>query len=246
MHKYRIFQVDSFSNVKFKGNPAGVVLNADGLSDSEMQYIARELNNSETAFILTPNSNDHDLWIRFFTPTVEVPSCGHATIAAHYVNAVENNFDSCTVMQKIGIGILPVEIKKIGIDYKIYMTQGKIEFADIENSVHINTLLDAIGVKEADIDPNCPIQIVSTGHSKVVIGIKSKKLLNSINPDLAALKELSSKMGTIQNGSRYLILLTLVESEVEILLLLRMKVMFSSIRSGQGNLATEYSSALAC
>lgn len=80
--KYRIYQVDSFTRKKFSGNPAGVVLDADGLSEAQMQAIARELNNSETAFVLAPEADDHDVRVRFFTPTTEVPSCGHATIAA--------------------------------------------------------------------------------------------------------------------------------------------------------------------
>lgn len=194
MKKYKIFQVDSFTAEKFRGNPAGVVLNADGLTDTEMQGIAGELNNSETAFILSPDADDHDLWIRFFTPTVEVPSCGHATIAAHYVNAVENNLNSCTLLQKIGIGILPVEVEKTDKNYKIYMTQGKIEFIDTFYGEKLKTILDALRIREDNIDGNCPIQIVSTGHSKVIIGIKSKEVLNSLNPDLAALKELSKKI----------------------------------------------------
>ncbi|WP_331463166.1 PhzF family phenazine biosynthesis isomerase [Konateibacter massiliensis] len=85
MKKYRVYQVDSFTRQRFHGNPAGVVSNADGLTEDQMQRIARELNNSETAFIFSPNSDDHDVEVRFFTPTTEVPLCGHATIAAHYV-----------------------------------------------------------------------------------------------------------------------------------------------------------------
>ena len=73
--KYRVYQVDSFTKELFKGNPAGVVANADGLTVEQMQNIARELNNSETAFILNPTGSDHDVWIRFFTPYVEVPIC---------------------------------------------------------------------------------------------------------------------------------------------------------------------------
>jgi PhzF family phenazine biosynthesis protein len=79
---YKAFQDDVFTREKFAGNPAGVILNADGLTDFEMQKIARELNNSETAFVFSPHSGDHDAWVRFFTPTCEVPSCGHATVAA--------------------------------------------------------------------------------------------------------------------------------------------------------------------
>ena len=65
---------------------------------------------------------------RWGTPQTEVPVCGHATIAAHYVRAMENKLDSSTVIQKIGIGILPVEIIKEGNDYSVIMTQGRIEF----------------------------------------------------------------------------------------------------------------------
>ncbi|WP_330569038.1 PhzF family phenazine biosynthesis isomerase, partial [Clostridioides difficile] len=90
--------------------------NADGLSESQMQKIARELNNSETAFIFNNLAKNHqenyDVHIRFFTLTNEVPICGHATIAAHYVRAVENQFNNKTVFQKTSAGILPVDIIK--------------------------------------------------------------------------------------------------------------------------------------
>lgn len=66
--KYRLFQIDAFTRDKFSGNPAGVITNADGLTDCEMQKIARELNNSETAFILSSKGNDHDVHIRFLRP----------------------------------------------------------------------------------------------------------------------------------------------------------------------------------
>ena len=54
--KYNLYQIDSFTKEKLTGNPAGVITNADGLTDSEMQKIARELNNSETAFIISSDS----------------------------------------------------------------------------------------------------------------------------------------------------------------------------------------------
>ena len=66
-----IFQVDAFTPIRFAGNPAGVVLNADGLADAEMLAIARELNNADTAFVLQPNATDHDIRVRFFTPRSE-------------------------------------------------------------------------------------------------------------------------------------------------------------------------------
>lgn len=92
MKKYFLYQVDSFTREKFRGNPAGVISNAEGLDENQMQKIARELNNSETAFVFQSNDKNYDVHVRFFTPTSEVPICGHATIAAHYIRAVEKKF----------------------------------------------------------------------------------------------------------------------------------------------------------
>jgi len=116
--KYNLYQIDSFTKEKLTGNPAGVITNADGLTDYEMQKIARELNNSETAFIFSSNSNEYDVHIRFFTPTNEVPICGHATIAAHYARAIENGLSTSRVYHKTGAGILPVDIVEENEDYK--------------------------------------------------------------------------------------------------------------------------------
>ena len=195
MRILRIYQVDSFTTEKFKGNPAGVVLNADGLSDQEMLNIARELNNSETAFILSPDGADHELRIRYFTPKTEVPVCGHATIAAHYVRAIENKLNSSTVIHKIGIGILPVEIIKEGNDYSIIMTQGRIEFDPPLGRQERENIVKALDLKENDLDQRCPIQIVSTGHSKVMIGIKTRSKLNALSPDMLVLTKISKAIG---------------------------------------------------
>ena len=77
--KLEIFQIDSFTDVPFKGNPAGVTF-GDGLSSNEKQLIAREMNLSETAFISKSKIADYKL--QWFTPTSEVKICGHATIAS--------------------------------------------------------------------------------------------------------------------------------------------------------------------
>lgn len=75
--------VDVFTRSPFQGNPAGVVLDASGLSDEQMQGIAAEVNLSETAFVLPADSHhEGDLRLRWFTPSREVDMCGHATIAA--------------------------------------------------------------------------------------------------------------------------------------------------------------------
>jgi PhzF family phenazine biosynthesis protein len=191
---YRLYQVDSFSTEKFAGNPAGVIPNADGLTDIEMQKIARELNNSETAFVFSPDAGDHDVHVRFFTPNKEVPTCGHATIAAHYVRALEKGLGTTRVLQKTGAGILPVDIIRDQDDYRIIMTQAKIEFGAMIDGENRKILLSALTITEEDL-LNCPIQIVSTGHSKVMIGIRDSKILNGIKPDHSSLAKLSGVIG---------------------------------------------------
>lgn len=195
MPNYRLYQIDAFTKNIFEGNPAGVVPDADGLTDYQMQAIARELNNAETAFILSPTSADHDVRIRFFTPAMEVPSCGHATISAHYVRAIENSLPSCIVQQAIGIGILPVEIIREESDYRIIMTQGRVEILPPVTAKNRNDILCALNLSDHDLDDRCPVQIVSTGHSKVMIGIKSRQTLNTLSPDLTRLTQISKTIG---------------------------------------------------
>jgi PhzF family phenazine biosynthesis protein len=105
MKEVIVHQIDSFTKEKFKGNPAGVVLNAEHLTADEMQLIARELNNSETAFVFRPEQNENfDYHVRYFTPTTEVPICGHATIGALYAKAIEDQLDSCTITIHTQVG----------------------------------------------------------------------------------------------------------------------------------------------
>lgn len=195
MKKFNLYQIDSFTKEKLTGNPAGVITNADGLTSNEMQKIARELNNSETAFILSSDNSMYDVHVRFFTPTNEVPICGHATIAAHYARAIENKLESCRVYQKTGAGILPVDIIKEQSDYRIIMTQGKIEFGDIIDGIHKDSLVSYLNISDNDLLENYPIQIVSTGHSKVMLGIKSIECLNTLQPNFNGLANLSSIIG---------------------------------------------------
>ena len=194
MKKLITYQIDSFTKEKFKGNPAGVVVNADGLNDYQMQQIARELNNSETAFLFHSDSADCDGVIRYFTPNTEVPICGHATIAAMYAKAIEEKLDSCILRFKTKIGILPFEIIKENEDYQILMTQGNFELSDIFDTTITQKMITALGLQKSDLDERCPIQIASTGHSKVMIGIKSREKLNTLSPSYNDLAQLSKEI----------------------------------------------------
>lgn len=194
MKIFKIYQIDAFTKERFSGNPAGVVVNADGLNEAQMQQIARELNNSETAFLFSPEDNDSDGSIRYFTPTAEVPICGHATIAAMYAKAIEYNLNSCILKFKTKVGTLPFEIIKENGDYQVIMTQGKFELSPAFDTITTEQILAALGLDYADTDERCPVQIASTGHSKVMIGIKNKEKLNDLNPDYSSLIALSKQI----------------------------------------------------
>lgn len=195
MKVYRLYQIDSFTREKFSGNPAGVITNAQGLSENDMQRIARELNNSETAFIFQPDEEGYDVHVRFFTPTHEVPICGHATIAAHYARAVEKGLGSVRVFHKTGAGVLPVDVVKANGGYRIIMTQGTISFGDVIAGEVFDGLLRALNLDKVDLMDGCPVQIVSTGHSKVMVGIKSADVLHRLTPDMNALAKVSEAVG---------------------------------------------------
>jgi len=117
MTKVRIKYVDAFTRIPHTGNPAAVVLDASQLSEIQMKSIASEVNLSETAFILPSTKQGARLRIRWFSPVVEVPLCGHATVASFHALAEE----SALGMEADGryefnvdtaLGILPVEVEK--------------------------------------------------------------------------------------------------------------------------------------
>ncbi len=115
MHVVRIQQIDAFTQQPFQGNPAGVVIDADTLTDREMQLIAREMNASETAFVMNSDEDLADLRLRWFTPDQEVALCGHATIAAFHALAAEGRFylevgEEQSFMVETRSGILQVDV----------------------------------------------------------------------------------------------------------------------------------------
>ena len=110
---YRAFQVDAFTRTLFSGNPAGVVLDADDLTDDEMQKLARELGRGDTAFISGPTGEDHDLRMRFFTSKCEVPFVGHATVAAHFVRNTLGMQPESPLRQLSGTGIVTIDIQSV-------------------------------------------------------------------------------------------------------------------------------------
>ncbi len=84
--RYSFLQIDVFTTEPFAGNPAAVVLDADDLSSAQMQAITREMNLSETVFLLRPEASGADYRARIFTPASELPFAGHPTIAAAHAH----------------------------------------------------------------------------------------------------------------------------------------------------------------
>ncbi len=195
MKTYRLYQVDSFTQERFHGNPAGVVPNADGLTEEQMQRIAREMNNSETAFIFQSDDPVADVEVRFFTPSTEVPLCGHATIAAHYVRAIEGSAVSGRVMQKTKAGILPVDIVRDSDDFSIVMTQGTPEVSVPFEEPLVRRIAEALGIDRKDMRGDCPVAVASAGHSKIMVGINSEPLLHSLRPNMDQLADISAEVG---------------------------------------------------
>lgn len=195
MRDVTIHLMDAFTDVIGKGNRAGVVFDADGLSDSEMQEIAAFANVSETAFLLNPSDDSHDIHVRYFTPATEVPICGHATIASHYLRTKKLSLKSSRVNAKTGVGVLPVDIERDGKDIKIIMTQGTPEIGEVIADGHVDEALVALGLSRGDLIANLPVQFSSTGHGKVIIPINDVDKLNGIKPDFEALKTLTKKIG---------------------------------------------------
>jgi PhzF family phenazine biosynthesis protein len=160
-----------------------------------MQAIARELNNSETAFVFRASAADHDHQVRFFTPSCEVPVCGHATLAAHYVLAYEKHLQSCVLRMKCAAGIFPINVVAENGDYRIHMQQQPPRFMGTPSSSLMGQVCQALGLSPDDLDPRCPPQIVTTGHGKLLIGVQTGKTLDSLRPNMMRLAELSPSIG---------------------------------------------------
>lgn len=131
MQKLIVKQIDSFTDKIFGGNPAGVVMNADGLTVGQMANIAREMNLSETAFVLRPADQNVDLNLRFFTSgKSEVKFCGHATVAALYALAKSGQFGEIKTTKSVkvstGVGTLSIDVHGGGKDFEIIISAPKL------------------------------------------------------------------------------------------------------------------------
>jgi PhzF family phenazine biosynthesis protein len=197
--RIRIFQVDAFTTDRFTGNPAGVVLDADALTDVEMLAIARELNNADTAFVLKPDAEGHDLRVRFFTPRTEASFVGHATVATHFVLSRDGVPSIKGVggraKQKQKSGLVDVEVRGEGADRRIAIRQPAPPLGRQLNDRERLAVLDALALSTGDIDTRCPLRIVGGAGTRLLIGVRSTEQLKQLKPDFSRLTTLSAQLG---------------------------------------------------
>ena len=188
----RVFQVDAFTRQPFTGNPAGVVLDAERLDTAQMQNIARELNNGDTAFVLPPDGPDHDLRVRFFTPRSEASFVGHATLAVHAVRDALG-LPACQ-RQKQRSGVVTIETQHdAGRGATFAFTQPPPPLRGALGVELRSPLLAALGLSPEDLDERCPPTIAGEHNTRALIAVREAAMLERLQPDQAALAALSAR-----------------------------------------------------
>ncbi|ANK37933.1 isomerase [Staphylococcus equorum] len=196
MKSIKVYHYDAFSKKPNKGNPAGVVLNGDDLTETEMQDVAFKVGFNETAFPIA--SDRADLRIRYFSPKQEMELCGHATMATIYALKTNGWLENKTELTiETNAGVLPIRItKNEQKEIHITMKQALPQFKKFEGSTY--DLAKAIGIEEVDFDDELPIMYGSTGAWTLLIPIKSLDIFNKMEPNN---KVFSSILNEIPNAS---------------------------------------------
>jgi trans-2,3-dihydro-3-hydroxyanthranilate isomerase len=201
---YRFIQLDVFTGEPFAGNPLAVFPEAEGLTDEQMMKIAREMNLSETVFVLPPRDDKTLRRLRIFTPAREIPFAGHPVVgtwnalAREGVVPLPESGDGWTrIHHEVGIGVLPVDIEfREGGPVKVVMTQGKFEILNEVDDRHDQAeIARALGRDRDDLDESLPIQVISTGLTSLVVPIRSLADLRHCRVNAALLAEIYTRLG---------------------------------------------------
>ena len=182
-----VYVVSAFSKDSAGGNKAGLVFDRPDLNSNQKMEIAKELGYAETAFIT--KSEFADFHLEYFTPTEEVPLCGHATIATFAFMSLTNMLSKSEYTIKTKSGVLSIKIDPDGM---VFMEQNVPTYFNTLTPDLFNECLDT-----DSIDPKLPIQIVSTGLRDIFLPIKSTKELQKLDPDFGAMTELSREKNVI-------------------------------------------------
>ena len=177
----KFYIVDCFAEEKYQGNELLVVKTDRPVTDEEQQKIAREINFSETAFILSDKQADGGYDVRIWTPNVgEVPFAGHPTLGtAHVIRHCYEGGGNYSVKLNLKVGQIPVAVTEDGMT----MSQNPPVFGDIMQKQEI---AEVFGISTEDIDEKYPVQWVSTGLEAVIVPLKSRRALSEIKMDRPA------------------------------------------------------------
>ena len=219
MPEFRFIQLDVFTDRAFTGNPLAVFPEAEGLTDEQMMQIAREMNLSETVFVLTPEATKevHTTAadeigskpsvlrrLRIFTPTREIPFAGHPVVGTWnglaregVVPLPQGGTGWQRIYHEVGIGILPVDIEfREGQPVQVVMTQGEFKIIDeIDDSHEQAELARALGLAREDLDESLPIQTISTGLTCLAVPIRSLADLRDCKVNSSQLAEIYTRRG---------------------------------------------------
>ena len=179
-----VLRYAAFTATPDGGNPAGVVLDATGLTDAEMQRVAADVGFSETAFLL-PGAGP-DLAVRYFSPLAEVPFCGHATIAAAVAHAERHAPGD--LLLRTASGPVAVTTRRANGVVTATLTSVPPRVAD-EEPAALDAALAALRWTRHDLDPALPPRVAYAGAFHLVVAVRDRATLAGLDYDFAALGE---------------------------------------------------------
>ena len=177
--RFPFIQFDVFTSRSLEGNPLAVFPDGRGLSDDEMQAIAREMNLSETTFILPRDpatERDHGVRVRIFTVQEELPFAGHPTLGTAF--ALRGDSGANEIRLELNVGTIPVQFDETpGQPTFGEMTQTDPVFGQVHDRQRI---AEVTGIPVEDIEPTLPIQIVSTGVPFAILPIRGLEAMRRL------------------------------------------------------------------
>jgi trans-2,3-dihydro-3-hydroxyanthranilate isomerase len=187
MRSYRYLHLDVFTDRRFGGNQLAVFLDGRGLADADMQTIAKEMNYSESTFVLPPAQSDTGFRVRIFTPAEELPMAGHPTIGTAFALATTGAIGphDAAVVFGLGVGPTPVELTWAeGALRFAWMTQLAPTFgAPLAARAEV---AQSLGLAAGDLMKNLPVQVVSTGVPYVMVPVDSRSVVDRALFDAAS------------------------------------------------------------
>ena len=197
----RIFQVDAFTSQRFAGNPATVVLDADGCDEPTMQAFAREFSHAETAFVFAPAGaiagvSDHDVRLRFFNARKEAPFVGHATLAAHAVLLALGRRGLGLWRQHSGTGVIEVNARSVEHEAPLIEFRQTVPQLDAPLSRELTLrVAAALQLPLAHLHERLPARIARKGSTRLLVPVKDRDALPAIAPQFEALIALGQEIG---------------------------------------------------